>query len=325
MMKRIAPVLTLPLAAVMLLLPMMSVAQTYPNRLTRLILGFPPGGGTDIIARLLAQKLTEGFGQQVIVDNRPGANSNLAAELVAKAPADGYTIFLITGGLAVNKALYRNLNYDIERDFAPVIAVGSVPQVVSVHPSLPVKSVAELAAFAKSRPGQIVYASAGTGSVEHIAAEIFASMAGVKLLHVQYKGGGPAALALLSGEVAVGFNVLPAVLPFIKNGRIRGLAVTGERRSSILPEYPTVAQSGLPGYEASVWYGVLAPNGTPREIVAKLNTELNRIIGTADVRERLAVLGADTIGGSPEAFGTLIRNSVAKYTKVVRDSDIRVE
>ncbi len=325
-MKRVARMLAAPLAAVVfLLLPMTSAAQNYPNRLTRLILGFPPGGGTDIIARLLAQKLSEGFGQQVIVDNRPGANSNLAAEVVAKAPADGYTIFLITGGLAVNKALYRSLSYDLERDFVPIVAVGSVPQVISVHPSLPVKSVADLIAFAKSRPGQIVYASAGTGSVEHIAAEIFASMAGIKMLHVQYKGGGPAALALLGGEVAAGFNVLPAVLPFIKNGRVRALAVTGERRSSILPDLATVAQSGLPGYEASVWYGVLAPNGTPRDIVAKLNTELNRIIGLPEVRERLAVLGADPIGGSPEAFGTLIRSSVAKYVKVVKDANIQVE
>ena len=324
-MNRIARIAAMATLLALALSALPAAAQNYPNRLTRLILGFPPGGGTDIVARLLAQKLSEGFGQQVIVDNRPGANSNLAAEVVAKSPADGYTLFLITGGLAINKALYNTLNYDVERDFAPVISVGSVPQIIGVHPSLPVKSIAGLIAFAKSRPGQVGYASAGTGSVEHIAGEMLGSMGGVKLLHVQYKGGGPAAVAVISGEVSVSVNVLPAVLPFIQNGRIRCLAVTSERRSSILPDTPTVAQSGLPGYEASVWYGVLAPRGTPREIVAKLNTELNRILGMADVREKLAVLGADPLGGTPEAFGTLIRNSVAKYVKVVKDADIKVD
>lgn len=303
----------------------MSLGQGYPTRTIRFIVGYTPGGGTDILARMVAQKLTEALGQQVIVDNRPGANSNLAAEIAAKAPADGYTIFMISAGQAINRALYRNLNYDLERDFAPLAAIGTVPHIIGVHPSLPVKTVADLVALAKSKPGQVAFASSGMGSPEHIAAEMFGSLAGIKLLHVQYKGGNPAAVAVVGGEVAVSFNGLPAALPFIKSGRMRCLAVASESRSSVLPDVPTVSQSGVPGYEASVWYGAVAPGNTPREVVARLNSEINRIISLPDVKERLVLLGADPMGGTPEAFGAHIRASVARFVKVVKDANIQVE
>ena len=306
-------------------LSMPSVGQSYPARTIRFIVGYTPGGGTDILARLVAQKLTESLGQQVIVDNRPGANSNLAAEIAAKAPPDGYTIFMISAGQAINRALYRNLSYDLERDFAPLAAIGTVPHIIGVHPSLPVKTVADLVTLAKSRPGQVAFASSGMGSPEHIAAEMFSAMAGTRLLHVQYKGGNPAAVAVVGGEVAVSFNGLPAALPFIKNGRMRCLAVASESRSTVLPDVPTVSQSGVPGYEASVWYGAVAPGNTPREVVSRLNSEINRIINLPDVKERLALLGADPMGGTPEAFGTHIRTSIARFVKVVKDANIQVE
>lgn len=314
------------LSAVMLtVLSTPSPGQTYPTRSVRFIVGYTPGGGTDILARMVAQKLTESLGGSVIVENRPGANSNLAAEIVAKAPADGYTLFMISAGQAINRALYRNLNYDLERDFAPLAAIGTVPHVISVHPSLPVKSIGELVALVRSKPGQVGFASSGMGSPEHIAAEMFGSMARIKFLHVQYKGGSPAAIAVVGGEVPVSFNGLPVALPFIKNGRMRCLAVASERRSSLLPDIPTVPQAGLPGYEASIWYGAVAPTGTPRDVIARLNGEINRIIGLPDVKERLSLLGADPMGGTPEAFGAHIRESIARYVKVVKDANIQVE
>ena len=300
-------------------------AQTYPIKPIRYVVGYPPGGGTDILTRLVGQKLTEIFGQQLVVDNRPGGNSNVAAEMVSKGAPDGYLIFMMSQGLTINKAIDSSLTFDLTRDFAPIALIGSVPHIVAVHPSLPVKSVAELIALARSKPGQLTYASTGHGGSEHVAAEMFASGAKIKLLHVPYKGGGPAAIGLVTGEVALGFNVVPPALPFIKNGRMKALAVLSERRAVALPDVPTIAEAGLPGYAISAWYGTVAPAGTPSAVVSRLNAEINKILKMADVRERLATLGIEPLGSTPEAFGAYIKSEVARYAKVAKDANIRVE
>src|SRR5688572_6104362 len=304
-------------------------AQTpvkYPVKPMRMIVGFAPGGGTDILARLLAQKLAASLGEQVIGDNRPGANGNLAAEFVAKAPADGYTLLIMSVQYAIGKAVYRNLGYDLEKDFVGVSDVAFVPQVVAVHPSLPVKSVKDLIALAKSKPGQIAYASSGNGSVEHMAGEMLKTAAKIDLLHVPYKGGAPAAVDLAAGQVFVGFNTIPAVLPFIKNGRVKPVAVTTPARAAVLPDVPTVAESGIPGYDMNTWYGILAPAGTPPAIVTALNAELAKILAMADIREKFLGLGADPLGRmKSEQFGAYLRSEVAKYSKIARDNNLRVE
>jgi tripartite-type tricarboxylate transporter receptor subunit TctC len=297
----------------------------YPSKPVRFLVGFAPGGGTDIMARTVAVRLAEALNQQVVVENRPGANANLAAEIAAKAAPDGYTVLFISVSHAVSKSLYRNLKYDLERDFIPLAGIGSVPQALVVTPSLPVKSVKELIALARKRPGEISYASSGSGSPEHLAGEMFALMAGVKMLHVPFKGGAPSAAAIVGGEVVVGFNTMPVALPHIQSGRMRVLATTEERRASVLPQVPTIAEAGVPGYAASTWYGAMLPTGTPREIVLRLNTEINKVLQLADVRDRLLGLGAVTIGGTPEAFGQLIVTDIAKFAKVVKAANMQVE
>ena len=298
----------------------------YPGKSVRLVVGFAPGGGTDILARLIAQKLTVAFGEQVVVDNRPGANGNLAAEIVSKTPADGHTLLIMSVQYAISKSLYRNLSYDLEKDFTGICDVAFVPQVVAVHPSLPVKSVKELVALAKSKPGQIAYASSGNGSVEQMAGEMLKNAAKIDLVHVPYKGGGPAAIDLVAGHVFVGFGTVPSVLQFIKDGRVRVLAVTSENRVAVLPEVPTVAESAIPGYAMSTWYGIVAPAGTPLPVVAQLNREIAKVIAEPQIREKFLSLGADPLGRmTPDQFGAYIRSEVAKYGKVVRDNNLRVE
>jgi tripartite-type tricarboxylate transporter receptor subunit TctC len=321
MMKRMVGGALVLLAA----LPGASHAQPYPAKSVRTLVGYAPGGGTDIMARAIGLKLTESLGQQFVVDNRPGANANLAAEIAAKAPADGYTLLMISVSHAISKPVYRRLGYDIERDFVPVIEVSSVPQFVVVTASLPVKTLKELIALAKSRPGQVTFASSGDGSPEHVAAELFRSMAGVDLIHVPYRGGSPAAVAVISGETVVGFNTAPVAIPHIQSGRLKALAVTEEKRNPALPDVPTVAESGLPGYAMTTWYGLVAPTGVPRDVIARLNTEINRILKLPDIRERFASLGADPVGGSPEQFGAYIRSEVAKFTKVAKERGIALE
>jgi tripartite-type tricarboxylate transporter receptor subunit TctC len=302
-----------------------AAAQQYPTKSVRILVGYAPGGGTDIMARAIAQKLSESLGQQFIVDNRPGANANLAADLASKAPADGYTLLMISVSHAINKPLYKKLGYDIERDFVPVIEVSSVPQLVVVTPTLPVKTLKELIALAKSRPGQVTYASSGEGSPEHIAGELFKSMAGVDLVHVPYKGGGPAAIAIIGGETAVGFNTAPVAIPHVKNNRLKVLALTEDKRNAALPGVPTVAESGLAGYSMTTWYGLVAPTGVPREAIARLNTEINRILKLPDVRDRFATLGADPVGGSAEQFGTYIKSEVAKFARLAKERGLALE
>ncbi|MGE5526038.1 MAG: tripartite tricarboxylate transporter substrate binding protein [Rhodospirillaceae bacterium] len=300
-------------------------AQQYPSKPVRILVGYAPGGGTDIMARAIAQKLHEALNNQFVVENRPGANANLAAEVAAKAPADGYTLLMISVSHAINKPLYKKLGYDIERDFVPVVEVSSVPQLVVVTPSLPVKTLKELIALAKARPGQVTYASSGEGSPEHIAGELFKSMAGVDLVHVPYKGGGPAAIAIIGGETAVGFNTAPVAIPHVKNGRLKVLALTEDKRNAALPDVPTVAESGLAGYSMTTWYGLVAPAGVPREAVVKLNAEANKILRMADVRERFATLGADPVGGTAEQFGALIKADVAKFARLAKERGLALE
>jgi tripartite-type tricarboxylate transporter receptor subunit TctC len=298
-------------------------ADNYPNKPIRLIVPYTPGGGYDILARLLGQKLTERWGRQVVVDNRPGANGNIGAAAAAKSPPDGYT--LLMGGIgpnAINAGLYE-LSFDPVKDFAPVMLAATYQNILVVDPSLPAKSVKDLIALAKSKPGKINYASAGSGSTQHLSGELFKTMAGIDLVHIPYKGSAPGMTALLGGEVSLMFNSTPTTLPHVKTGKLRGLAVTGGKRSPEAPELPTVAEAGVPGYEVTGWYGVLAPAATPKGIVVKLNSELAKILRLPDIKERLKELGVEAGGGTPEQFGDFIKKEIAKWAKVVKESGAR--
>jgi len=295
-----------------------AMAQPYPARSIRVIVGFPPGSGADITARVIGAKAGEALAQQVIVDNRPGAASNIAAELAAKAPADGYTLFIGTVANTINATLYPRLPFDFARDFAPVALTTAAPNVLVVHTSVPAKSVKELIALAKSRPGQLNYASAGTGTAPHLSGELFNAMAGVRMVHIPYKGSPPAVTDLLAGEVALMFSPSSTVLPHVKTGRLRALAVTTAARLPSLPELPTVAESGLKGYETITWFGFVAPAKTPQAIVARLNAEIVKVLALPDVRNQFAIQGIEVIGGTPEQFASYIRDEIAKWAKVIR-------
>lgn len=316
-------------AVVFAILPIQAAsawARDYPVRPVRLIVPFAPGGGNDTVARALAQALGASLGQALVVDNRPGAGGIVGAELAAKAPADGYTLFLGgVGSHAVNPSLHAKLAYDPVKDFAPVALIASAPSVLVVHPSVPARSLAEFTALAKARPGGLNYASNGSGSSAHLAAVMYESMAGVRMLHIPYKGLGPALADLLGGEVQAMFSSMVAIVPHIRAGRLRALAVTGKNRSALLPGVPTLAESGLPGYEAGSWYGILAPAGTPREIVLKLNAEIVKALARPELRERLESEGAEVIGGTPEEFAAHIRSEIARTGKLIRDAGIRME
>lgn len=296
-------------------------AQNYPVKSIRFLVGYAPGGGTDIMARVVAAKLTDSLGQQVIVDNRPGANANLAAEIASKATPDGYTVMFISVSHAISKPLYKKLGYDLVRDFTPLINISSVPMFVVVPPSSTPKTVADVVALAKSRP--VNYASSGDGSPEHIAAEMFKGMTKTSMTHVAYKGGAPSALALISGEVQLGFNTAPVAVPHIKSGKMRAIAVTSAKRNPALPDVPTVAESGVAGYDMINWYGAVLPTGTPAAVVSRLNADINKALKLPDVQQRLAALGADPLGGSAAEFGTYIKSEITKYTKVVVDSKLQ--
>jgi len=301
------------------------VQAQYPNKSVRLILPFPPGGGTDTMARSMAPRLSETLGQQVVLDNRPGGGANIGPEIAAKSPADGYTMLMITTAHAVNATLYSKLGYDLVRDFAPVSLIGSTPQIVVVHPSVPVKSIKELIALAKSRPGQLDFPSSGNGSAPHLAGELFNSMAGTKLNHIPYKGGGPAMIALVSGEGAVGFATAPSVIGHVKSGRVRALAVTSAQRAPLLPDVPTVSEAGVPGYEAGAWYGFLVPAGTPKEAIARLEADSIKVLKLADVKDKLAATGLTAIGTTAQEFGTFMRSEIEKWGKVVKAIGMRIE
>ena len=308
------------------LLATAALAQSYPAKPIRLIVPFAAGGGNDNVARLVGKHLSDNLGQQLVIDNRPGAGGVLGAELAAKAVPDGYTLFLGgVGSHAVNPNLNVSLPYDPIRDFAPVALLAQAPLVLVVHPSVPADSITAFVALARSRPGQLNYASNGNGSSSHLAAVMFDSMTGVDMVHVPYKGLSPALTDLLSGRVQLMFSSVVAILPHIKAGKLRGLAVTGSRRLASMPNLPTIAESGLPGYEASSWYGVLAPAGTPREIVARLNAELVKALEQPEVRTSLLAEGAEPIGGSPEQFAAHIRSEMERLGKMIREAKIRPE
>jgi tripartite-type tricarboxylate transporter receptor subunit TctC len=301
-------------------------AQGYPAKTVRVIVPYPPGGGTDTIARPLAQKLTESFGQQVIIDNRGGAGGNVGMELAARAAPDGYTLVIgLTAQLAVNPALYRKLPYDPVKDYEPITLIGAGAYLLVVHPSLPVKDVKELVALAKARPGQITYASSGNGSGGHLCMELFKTMTGTNFVHVPYKGGGPALVDTLAGQVQVLFTPPVSATQHVQSGRLRALAVSTVRRSSGMPDLPTIAESGVPGYDSGVWYGVLAPAGTPREIVMRVNGDVVKALQQPDFRTMLVANSIDPIGSSPEVLAQFIRIEMAKWAKVVRDADVRVD
>ena len=300
-------------------------AQQYPSRAVRLIVASTPGSGVDIVSRIVAQKLSAGLGQQVIVDNRAGAGANLGAEIAAKSPPDGYTLFMGTPAHAINVSLFSGLNYDIVRDFAPVSLVSTGQYVVIVHPSVPARTIKELIALARRKPDGLAYGSAGPGNSTHLAGELFNSMAGTKMLHVPYKGSGPGLIDLMSGQIQVYFANLTAGLPHIRANRVRALGVTGHKRTPLLPDLPTVAEAGLPGYFVTGYFGVLAPTGTPPAIIGRLNTEIIKALRAPDVQSTLAAEGAEAAGGTPEEFAALLKSEVVQWAKVVKIAGLKPE
>jgi len=303
-----------------------SPAAGYPDRPIRLVVPYPPGGGTDLIARSLAQKLTEAFGQQVIVENRAGANGNIGMDFVAKSAPDGHTLVLgLTGQFAVNPGLYKKLSYDPVKDFAPVALVASNPYILVVHPSLPAKSVKELIALAKARPGQLAFSSSGNGGGAHLATEMLKTLARIDMVHVPYKGAAPAITDLIAGQVQLSFTVWTTAGPHVKTGRLRALGVTTKQRSSVIPDLPSIAET-VPGYDTSVWYGVAAPAGTPAAIVAKLNAEILRVLAAPEFRQRIGgVEPVDPSHRSPGQFGDFIRSEIVKWAKVIKDSHVKID
>ncbi len=296
-------------------------AQNYPDRPITLIVPFPPGGSTTIVARIIAEKMSETLGQSIVVDNRGGAGGTIATRAVAKSEPDGYTIVLgYTGTLAIGPTLYGNVGYDPRKDFAPIGRIGTAPNTLVVHPSFNVKSVAELIAYAKANPGKVNFGSAGIGTVSHVCGEYFAAMAGIKLTHIPYKGTGPAIIDLLGGHIPMAFAPVPATHENSKSGALRMLAVTSAERSTLLPDVPTVAESGLKGFEAVLRYGLAAPAGTPRAIIDRLNKELNAALKNDDVRKRLAVEGAEPLPGTPEQYGIDIDREEAQWAEVIKAS-----
>ena len=297
----------------------------YPAKQIRVIVPFPAGGPTDAIARAIGQKLSETWGQPVIVDNRPGAGGNIGTELAAKSPADGYTLFIGTVANAINQSLFAKLPFDFVRDFAPVTQNYVTGLILAVHPSLPAHSVKELIALAKAHPGQLSYSSSGVGGTPHLAGELFNSRAGVTMVHVPYKGSAPAMADLLGGHIQLTFDNMLTVLPQVKAGKLRGLAVTMTTRSPLAPELPTVAEAGLKGFEVKSWNGVVVPTGTPKEIIARLNGEIVRILRQPDLREKFLVQGVELVPTTPEEFGAFIKQDIAKWAKVIQLSGARAE
>ena len=300
-------------------------AQNFPARPIRLVSPFAPGGGNDLVSRTLAQALSKSLGQPVVVDNRPGATTIIGMELVAKAPADGYTLVMSSSTLAINVTLYPKLPYDSIKDFAPVSLVATTPLILAVHPSQPMTSVAELIALAKAKPGELFFPSAGTGDAPHLAAELFNIVAGVKLVHVPYKGAAIGINDLVAGRLALMFGTSPTTLPHVRSGRLRAIAVTGRVRSAVMPDLPTVAESGLPGYEAGSWYGMLAPAHTPKAVLAKLSAENATALSSPEVREKLKAQGVDPVGNTPEQFAVYIKQEIVKWAKVMQAANIKAE
>ena len=301
-------------------------SQPYPARPIRMIIGFPPGGGTDIIGRIVAQRLSEVLGQQILPDNRGGASGQIAAELTAKAPPDGYTVMMAhIAAISILPSLISKLPYDPQRDFSAISLVAIGPNLLVVHPSVPARNVKELVALAKARPGQLQYASPGSGTVQHLAAELFKLQAKVDMLHVPYKGSGQSIVDLIAGHVQLNFDSVPPVLPHVRTGRLRALAVTSEKRFSILPDIPTVSEGGVPGFDLSTWWGLVAPAAVNKDIIARLQAETVKLLRQPDVKEKIAFAGADTVGNTAEEFAAFIRAERAKYARIVKDANIKLD
>ena len=300
-------------------------AQNFPTRPIRFVAPYVPGGGVDFVSRVIATKLSETIGQQVIVENRPGGGTNIGSELVARAAPDGYT--LLVGGVpnTVNTVFFKKLPYDVIKDFAPVTQTTTAPNILAVHPSLPVRTVKDLIALAKTRRGELTFASAGIGSSNHLSGELFRVMAGVDIIHVPYKGGGAAVTDLLAGQVSMYFGTTPSTLPHVRSGKLRALAVTSLKRSRATPDIPTMSEAALPGFENAAWHGLLAPAATPPAVIDKLHTEVVRVLRMPEIIERMAAQGVDVIGGTPAELAAFIKQDIVKYEKLVKSAGLRIE
>ena len=313
------------IALVILACPVAAQAQAYPAKPIRFLVPFAPGGGNDVVARLIGGRLSELWNQQVVIDNRGGAGGNIAAEIVARSAPDGYTIFLFNSANAIAPSLYKNVPFDPRKDFEPVILISTSPFALVVHPSTPAHSVKELIVLAKAKPRGYVYASGGNGSSTHLAAEQFRQMAGIEMVHVPYKGAGPAFVDLLAGQVTLYFSSIPPALPHVKSGRVRALAISSDRRSPLWPDLPTIAEAGVPGYESGASYGLVTPARTPAVVVRKLNADVAKILGESDLRARLAGHGMDIAAGTPQEFARFMQAEIAKWAQVIKTSGARVD
>ena len=320
-MKRIATWIGL-IAFALVAIPAYS---QYPTRPIRLVIPFPPGGGTDTMARAIAPKMSEYLGQQIVPENRGGAGANIGAEIAAKSPPDGYTLVVATSSNAMGATLYTRLNYNLVRDFAPITQLATTPHILVVHPSVPVKTVREFTALAKSKPGQLAYSSSGSGSAAHMMGELFVSLTGVKMMHVPYKGGGPSMIALVAGEVSVCFATMPSAVGYVRAGRLRGIAVTTDRRSPATPDLPTIAEAGVKGYEGGGWYGLSAPANTPRPIIDRLHAEALKVMAQPDVKERLANAGFEVVTSNPEQFAAFTKSEIQKWGKLIRAAGLKAD
>jgi tripartite-type tricarboxylate transporter receptor subunit TctC len=310
---------------VLLVAATQAFAQSYPSKPIRIVVPYPPGGFNDTLGRTLAAKFQEAWGEPVIVENKPGANTVIGSDYVAKSQPDGYSLLIVAFPFAVTPSLLKAMPYDTLKDFQPVILAATSPNLLVVNPQVPIHTVKELIAAAKAKPQSLSYASTGNGSSNHISMELFKSLAGVDIVHIPYKGSAPAVTDLLGGQVQVMFDNVPNVLPHVKAGKLRALAVSGAKRTPLVPDVPTVAEAGVPGYELTVWFGLVAPAGTPRDIVQKLNAESLRILAMPDVRERFLAQGVEPQGSTPEQFADHIRSQMAKWSKVVRDAGVKAE
>ena len=319
------PLITLLVISAAAAFSIRGAAQTYPAKPIRIVVAYPAGGANDIIARAVGQRMSEMLGQPVIIDNRGGGGGTIGADIAAKSAADGYALFMAAGAHALAPSLYAKLPYDIVADFAPVSLAAKGAYLFAVHPSLPVKSVKELIAFARARPGQLNFASSGIGAPPHLAGELFKSMAGIEITHVAYKGDTPALIDLVGGHVEMAFMTLSATAPHVKSGKLRGLGVTSRKRSGMVPELPPIGEAGLPGYEMSTWWGLLAPAKTPPEIVSRLNATVVKIVGEPEFRQRLAAQGMDAESSTPEQFAAFIRSEKDKYAKLARAAGVKPE
>ena len=311
-------------AGAVLVLAYPAQAQNYPVRPVRMIVPFSPGGAADVPGRMLMQKLTEALGQQVVVDNRPGAGGTIGADLAAKAAGDGYTLLMISNTHVISASLYKKLPYDSLNDFAPVLQFGDAPNVLVVHPALPVKSVRELVALAKAKPGSIDFASSGNGSSQHLFAALFTSLAGVKMTHIPYKGSAQATTDLLAGQVTVSFPGIAGMIQHIRNGRLRALAVTSAKRSPQMPDVPSIAEAGVKGYEASLWLGILAPAALPKDINVRLNAEVGKILKQPGLQASFRTIGTEIVYRAPEDFGRFVKSELGKWARVVKETGMQV-